>query len=99
MMAIIVGSFAICWIPFAVMFMLIPTCETTAQFFFEYHPSAIEWITWIGKIASIVDTFEVYNFITHINSGYVNSSLNPIIYVFMNPGFRNAITKVFNRKN
>lgn len=52
MMAIIVGTFTVCWIPFAVMFMLMPTCETTAKFFFETEEGAhaIEWITWIGKV-------------------------------------------------
>ena len=51
-MAIIVGTFAICWIPFAVMFMLIPTCDSVADFFImtEEGNNAIEWITWIGKI-------------------------------------------------
>lgn len=52
MMAIIVGTFALCWMPFAVMFILMPTSPTAATFFFETEEglNAIEWITWIGKL-------------------------------------------------
>ena len=94
-MAIIVGTFAICWMPFAVMFMLIPTCDSAADFFImtEEGNNAIEWITWIGKIETLVGSYLDSSIL-----GYLNSSLNPIIYVFMNPGFRNAITNMFKRK-
>ena len=51
-MAIIVGTFALCWMPFAVMFILMPTSTAAATFFFETEQGlqAIEWITWIGKL-------------------------------------------------
>ena len=49
MMAVVVGGFTLCWLPFAVMFVLLPTSEEAAKFFLEEHPDWIDWITWVGE--------------------------------------------------
>jgi len=69
MMAVIVGTFALCWFPFAVMFILFPYSEVVATYLGE-NTYIIELITWIG---------------------YVNSSLNPMIYAIMNPEIKNGL--------
>ena len=50
MMAVIVGTFALCWFPFAVMFILLPYSETVANYLGE-NTYIIEIITWIGEIS------------------------------------------------
>jgi len=75
MMAVIVGTFALCWFPFAVMFILFPFSESVATYLSE-NSWIIEFITWIG---------------------YVNSSLNPIIYAIMNPQIKNGMLTLIGK--
>jgi len=75
MMAVIVGTFALCWFPFAVMFILLPYSEAVANYLGE-NTYIIEIITWIG---------------------YVNSSINPIIYAIMNPEIKNGMLRLVGK--
>ena len=50
MMAVIVGTFALCWFPFAVMFILLPYSDAVANYLGE-NTYIIEIITWIGEIS------------------------------------------------
>ena len=43
MMMVVVGCFGVCWFPFSVMFVLLPTNSEA------FNPYIIELITWIGK--------------------------------------------------
>lgn len=81
MMMVIIGCFTVCWFPFAIMFVLLPTSESASNFLFE-NLLIIEIITWIGKKnKEIIFYFVMIIYI----SGWVNSTMNPIIYFFMNP--------------
>jgi len=75
MMAVIVGTFVLCWFPFAVMFILLPYNADVAEYLFA-NPYIIEIITWIG---------------------YVNSSLNPMIYAIMNPEIKNGMLRLIGK--
>lgn len=70
-LGIIMGVFVVCWLPFFLMYVILPFCSSCAQ------PS--------GKLQ---------NFITWL--GYVNSSLNPIIYTIFNMDFRKAFKKLLH---
>ena len=83
MMMVVIGGFVVCWFPFAIMFVLFPTNESAA-IFFDSNPKIVELITWLGKKNKIFGCFVNIIYI----SGYVNSTLNPIIYVFMSPTFK-----------
>lgn len=48
MMAVVVGCFMACWLPFSIMFILFPT-NKEALAWFEENPARIEVITWIGN--------------------------------------------------
>ena len=63
--------FILCWLPFFLMYVILPFCTTCAQ------PSVklVNFITWLG---------------------YVNSSLNPIIYTIFNMDFRKAFKKLLH---
>ena len=49
MIMVIIGCFAVCWFPFAIMFVLLPTSESAAEFFLEKNLEILEIIVWIGK--------------------------------------------------
>ena len=81
MMGIIIGTFALSWFPFAVMFLLAPfSADTTHSHGGEdpephshhEHEILIELITWVG---------------------YINSSLNPVIYAIMNTEIRAGMAR------
>lgn len=72
-LGIIMGVFVVCWLPFFLMYVILPFCVTccpTGKF--------INFITWLG---------------------YINSSLNPIIYTIFNMDFRKAFKKLLRIKN
>eukprot|EP00092_Neocalanus_flemingeri_P063222 GFUD01076448.1.p1 GENE.GFUD01076448.1~~GFUD01076448.1.p1 ORF type:complete len:410 (-),score=81.96 GFUD01076448.1:117-1346(-) len=75
MMAVIVGTFALCWFPFAVMFIVFPYSDEAANFLVT-NPWLIDLITWIG---------------------YVNSSLNPMIYAIMNPEIKKGMLRLIGK--
>lgn len=70
-LGIIMGVFVVCWLPFFLMYVILPFCPECPQ------PSAkfVNFITWLG---------------------YVNSSLNPIIYTIFNMDFRKAFKKLLH---
>ena len=57
MMAVIVGTFAVCWAPFAVMFILLPHNSDVSDYLFKPENAwIIEFITWIGThIGTLLD--------------------------------------------
>lgn len=65
-MAIIMGAFVVCWLPFFLMYVIFPFC---------------------GDCAAATN-FRVVNAIVWL--GYINSTLNPIIYTVFNVDFRRA---------
>lgn len=71
-LAIIMVTFVMCWIPFFLMYLILPFCDTCS------HPGiAVEvFFVWLG---------------------YVNSTLNPIIYTVFNMEFRKAFNDIIAR--
>ncbi|KAK2143672.1 hypothetical protein LSH36_822g00012 [Paralvinella palmiformis] len=65
-MAIIMGAFVVCWLPFFLMYVIFPFCERCAR---TTDKRVVNFITWLG---------------------YVNSTLNPVIYTIFNIDFRRA---------
>jgi len=65
-MAIIMGAFVVCWLPFFLMYVIFPFCGDCAAATNYRIVNAIVWL------------------------GYVNSTLNPIIYTVFNIDFRRA---------
>lgn len=68
-MAIIMGVFVLCWLPFFLMYVIFPFCPSCA----DTDPRLINFIVWLG---------------------YINSSLNPVIYTIFNIDFRRAFKKL-----
>ena len=69
-MAIIMGAFVLCWLPFFVMYILFPFCARCAE---RTDRRVVHFIVWLG---------------------YVNSTLNPIIYTVFNVDFRRAFHRL-----
>ena len=69
-MAVIMGSFVICWLPFFIMYVICP--------FSDHIKSQI--------------SFRTVNFIVWL--GYVNSTLNPLIYTIFNVDFRQSFKRL-----
>ncbi|KAM3837848.1 LOW QUALITY PROTEIN: D(3) dopamine receptor, partial [Vipera latastei] len=66
MLAIVLGTFIVCWLPFFVTHIL--NCQVC-----HVSPELYSAITWLG---------------------YINSALNPIIYITSNNEFRKAFLKI-----
>ena len=94
MMAVVVGGFTLCWFPFAIMFVLFPTNEAVRNYLGGENPALIDWITWIG----ISQTVSIKLGLLSV-AGYVNSSINPVIYVLMNPRIRETAASFLKSKN
>ncbi|XP_042885654.1 tyramine receptor 1-like [Penaeus japonicus] len=71
-LGIIMGAFVVCWLPFFLMYVILPFCPSCSP------PSA--------KLNSFI-----------IWLGYINSSLNPVIYTFFNQDFSKALAKILRR--
>jgi octopamine/tyramine receptor len=71
-LGIIMGVFVVCWLPFFLMYLVLPFCPWCC-------PSnrLINFITWLG---------------------YVNSTVNPLIYTIFNLDFRKAFKKLLCMK-
>ncbi|XP_021962608.2 probable G-protein coupled receptor No18 [Folsomia candida] len=69
-LGIIMGVFVVCWLPFFLMYVIVPFCSSC-----EPGEKLVNAITWLG---------------------YVNSSLNPIIYTIFNMDFRKAFKKLLH---
>ncbi|KAJ8896547.1 hypothetical protein PR048_001891 [Dryococelus australis] len=69
-LGIIMGVFVVCWLPFFLMYVIIPFCTKCC-------PSE-----------------KLKNFITWL--GYINSTLNPIIYTIFNLDFRRAFKQLLH---
>ena len=54
MMSVIVGTYALCWLPFAVMFFLYPYLPQFSEFMDE-HETLINTITWVGYLNSLLN--------------------------------------------
>lgn len=67
-LGIIMGVFVICWLPFFLMYVLLPFCPWCCP-----SNKLINFVTWLG---------------------YVNSTVNPIIYTIFNLDFRKAFKKL-----
>ena len=111
MISVIVGAFVLCWAPFAVMFIMFPTNPITLDqdiidlitwigemIYILYY----DWkdlhefytaVTLLCKRQQLVKL--MYNRSFNIISGYINSSLNPIIYAIMNPGIKKVVCEKF----
>lgn len=70
-LGIIMGVFVVCWLPFFLMYVIIPFCKSCE----EPSEKVVNFITWLG---------------------YLNSSLNPIIYTIFNMDFRKAFKKLLH---
>jgi len=70
-MAVIVTTFIVCWLPFFLMYVILPFCGDSCI----RDPKVINLLTWLG---------------------YVNSTLNPIIYTIFNMDFRVAFKRIIS---
>lgn len=73
-MAIIMGAFVVCWLPFFLMYVIFPFCGQCAE---ATNHHIINGIVWLG---------------------YVNSTLNPVIYTVFNVDFRRAFKNLLTGK-
>ncbi|XP_042893718.1 octopamine receptor-like [Penaeus japonicus] len=73
-LGIIMGSFVVCWLPFFLMYVILPFCSTCPM----PNDKVINFIVWLG---------------------YINSSLNPVIYTIFNLDFRRAFGKILRCPN
>lgn len=71
-LGIIMGVFVVCWLPFFLMYVILPFCSTCCP-----SDKVINFITWLG---------------------YINSTLNPIIYTIFNLDYRRAFKKLLGMK-
>lgn len=71
-LGIIMGVFVICWLPFFLMYVVLPFCPICCP-----SNKLINFITWLG---------------------YVNSTVNPIIYTIFNLDFRKAFKKLLGMR-
>lgn len=67
-LGIIMGVFVICWLPFFLMYVILPFCRLCCP-----SNKLINFITWLG---------------------YINSTINPLIYTIFNLDFRKAFKKL-----
>uniref|UniRef100_T1IYY6 G-protein coupled receptors family 1 profile domain-containing protein n=1 Tax=Strigamia maritima TaxID=126957 RepID=T1IYY6_STRMM len=67
-LGVIMGVFVVCWLPFFLMYVILPFCNNCKK-----SPELINFITWLG---------------------YVNSTLNPVIYTIFNIDFRRAFVRI-----
>jgi len=84
-MVIIMGAFVVCWLPFFLMYVIFPFCHYSigsAVWALYRHP-----FSFCHYCATATD-YRVVNAIVWL--GYVNSTLNPIIYTVFNVDFRRA---------
>nr|ABY71758.1 tyramine/octopamine receptor [Macrobrachium rosenbergii] len=72
-LGIIMGSFVVCWLPFFLMYVILPFCSTC-----QPNEKLVNFIVWLG---------------------YINSSLNPVIYTIFNLDFRRAFAKILRCPN
>ena len=72
-LGIIMGVFVLCWLPFFLMYVIFPFCESCKN----TDERVTTFIVWLG---------------------YVNSSLNPVIYTVFNIDFRRAFKKILLRR-
>ncbi|XP_042874931.1 tyramine receptor 1-like [Penaeus japonicus] len=73
-LGIIMGSFVVCWLPFFLMYVILPFCPSCPV----PNDKVINFIVWLG---------------------YINSSLNPVIYTIFNLDFRRAFAKILRCPN
>lgn len=71
-LGIIMGVFVVCWLPFFLMYVILPFCSTCCP-----SDKLMNFITWLG---------------------YINSTLNPIIYTIFNLDYRRAFKKLLGMK-
>lgn len=67
-LGIIMGVFVVCWLPFFLMYIILPFCTICCL-----NGKLVNFITWLG---------------------YVNSTINPLIYTIFNLDFRKAFKKL-----
>jgi len=69
-MAVVMGAFVLCWLPFFLMYVSMSFCPSCRR---DTDPRAINLVVWLG---------------------YVNSTLNPLIYTVFNVDFRRAFSQL-----
>ncbi|XP_015917655.1 probable G-protein coupled receptor No18 [Parasteatoda tepidariorum] len=67
-LGVVMGVFVLCWMPFFLMYVILPFCENC-----EISNLMVNFITWLG---------------------YMNSTLNPVIYTVFNVDFRKSFQKL-----
>lgn len=70
MMGVIIGTFALCWMPFATMFFLSPYSSVFRDFM-ESHPAVIEVLTWIGYCNSVINPILYASMNKEIKTGMI----------------------------
>ena len=92
MLIALVMIFAICWLPFFIIYISEPFCLSTS-------PSLESGNVELSKVCSFLRDEVVFNVVTWL--GYSNSMFNPIIYTLFLKDFRNVLRKfcfLFSRK-
>jgi len=73
-MAVVMGAFVLCWLPFFLMYIVMSFCEWCER---NTDRRVVNFIVWLG---------------------YVNSTLNPLIYTVFNVDFRRAFSTLLRPK-
>jgi len=73
-MAVVMGAFVLCWLPFFLMYVILSFCDSCDH---NTDPRVVNFIVWLG---------------------YVNSTLNPLIYTVFNVDFRRAFSALLQPK-
>ena len=73
-MAVVMGAFVLCWLPFFLMYVTMSFCKSCER---DTDPRVVNLIVWLG---------------------YVNSTLNPLIYTVFNVDFRRAFAALLQPK-
>jgi len=73
-MAVVMGAFVLCWLPFFLMYVIMSFCEWCDR---DTDPRVVNFIVWLG---------------------YVNSTINPLIYTVFNIDFRQAFAALLQPK-
>ena len=92
MLIALVMIFAICWLPFFIIYISEPFCLSTS-------PSLESGNVELSKVCSFLRDEVVFNVVTWL--GYSNSMFNPIIYTLFLKDFRNVLRKyccLFSKK-